>query len=317
MRLEMRSDVFGLAEALPSIIGLLACIQEGRHIWAPDSETIASASRYLQEHLPSLADGYITLARKGLVELQWTSAGEKPEVVVVDAANLSELTDDLRRAAVVVVEDCNSDGSFFEALSKVFRADRVLLALSSGWLEIRHGGGSGSLPSVAMTEIAHFRRKIRVAVMFDSDRLLPGQSTPAHAKAETLADAGALVHVLEFREIENYLPNRVLAAVLPARVSAYRLGFLKHLSAEQRAFYDMKSGFGPASGPPQVPLEQAPLFASLPHSTIRGLRGGFGKNVVSKFALMAASVTVRDFESLGTTVVAEISAILSKVAQIV
>lgn len=316
MQLELRPEIFGPPESLPTILDLLVCVQEGRHIWAPDDVALASADTYLREHLPRLADAYLTLGRKGLVDLQWTSSIERPDVVVVDATSLADLASDLRRPAIVVVEDRDSDGSFIEALCQIFNASRVLHSLSLGWLEIRHSGGSGSLPSVAREEIERFHRKVRVAVLFDSDRLLPGQCTQAHAKAAELAKSGALVHVLEFREIENYLPNRVLAAVRPIRVSSYRLRFLKLLTLEQRAFYDMKHGFGPAGGDPQVMVEQAPLFGSLAVQTIRGLRGGFGRGVASKLPGMAPSLTSRDFEALGPAVVTEINEILVKIAQV-
>jgi hypothetical protein len=314
MQLSIGSDVFTDAMSLPHLIGILRCVQDGRHVWIAEETELEAAETYMRAHVPHLADSYVGLAQKGVVELQWIGSIEKPAVISIQA---DDLVHDLSRPAVLVVEDQRSDGSFLKGLFDVFGAERLLDALSKGWLEIRHGGGGGSLPAVTLNEVGYFRRQIRVAALLDSDRLLPGEHTDAHHKAALLATHGVVSHVLELREIENYLPNHALAAVRPMRVSRYRLRFLRRLTLEQRGVYDMKSGFGPASSPPSIPPRQAPLFSSLPRETLNGLRGGFGKSVASCMTLMATSLTERDFRGLGDLVVTEIKTMLQDIAKII
>jgi hypothetical protein len=319
MQLDMRPEIFDNAAALPSIINLLTCVQDGRHVWVADESDIPAAEAYLREHAPRLADAYIGLARKGLVEVQWVAAVEKPTVVCIEADSLNDLAHDLYRPAVLAVENKDSDGSFWIALWNIFGAERLIKALQYGWLEIRHGGGSGSLPSVVRSEIALFRRQVRVAVLFDSDRLVPGESTQAHENAADLIDRGAVVHVLELREIENYIPNRVLAAIKPLRISSFRLRFLKRLNSAQRGVYDMKRGFGPATPPrrpPDIPAQQIALFNDLPADVLSGLRSGFGENIVKQMMEMVISLTEADFLTLGDSIVPEITTVIRKIASI-
>src|SRR5262249_13891263 len=111
-----------------------------------------------------------------------------------------------------IVEDQDSDGCFIRVLARVLQADQVLRALSQGWLEIEHGGG-GSLAKVAESAVGRYRRLVRVAALLDSDRMVPGQRTNSHEKADRLRLLGVLVHVLELREAENYVPNRILRTI--------------------------------------------------------------------------------------------------------
>jgi hypothetical protein len=314
--LNMTPDVFDSPASLPHIIGLLGGVQDGRHVWVAGDDELAAAEAYMRTQVPNLADSYISLARKGAVQVQWVGTVERPSAVTVQSDNLTELAHDLSRPAILVVEDHNSDGSFLITLCKIFGVERPVDALSRGWLEIRHGGGGGSLPSVTMTEIGLFKTQIRVAAMMDSDRLLPGERTDAHDKADMLRKSGAVVHVLELREIENYIPNRALAAVRPHRTSSNRLKFLKELSSDQRGVYDMKIGFGPASSSPKIPPKQIPIFANLSQQTLRGLRSGFGKNVAGCMTQMVGSLTERDFGGISASVVAEIRTLLQNIAGI-
>lgn len=317
MQIDIRPEVFSTPGSLPRILSLLECVQEGRHDWVADESVIPAAESYLHENLPLLADAYVSLSQKGLVNIQWTGSIERPSVVVIQTDNLDDISYDLARPAALVVEDERSDGSFVRSLCQAFGADRILQSLSRGWMEIRHGGGGGSVPSVAEAEVEKFRRKVRVAVMLDSDRLIPGEHTRAYETADKLRSMGAVVHVLELREIENYIPNRVLASIKPIRVSHFRLDHLKLLTPDQRAVYDMKSGFGPASGPPVVHSRQSGVFGTLASKTLVGLRAGFGTNAVTYLAAMADSLTERDFQTLGGGVVAEIATLLREIASVI
>ena len=317
MQLNMNSEIFTSSESLPYILTLLRCVQDGKHVWVADENEATAAKAYMQEHVPSLADSYSSLAQKGTVQIQWIGATQKPAVITIRADNLGDAAHDLSRPAVVVVEDLTSDGSFLISLCAIFGADRITAAHSNGWLEIRHGGGGGSLPSVTRAEINLFRRHVRVAALLDSDRLVPGEHTDAYNRAEALQKLGATVHVLELREIENYVPNRALAAVRPQRTSSRRLKFLKRLTSDQRAVYDMKHGFGPASSPPVIPPRQVPVYGGLSQETLRGLRSGFGRNVASCMNGMTTTLTKRDFHGLGTSVVAEITTMLQNLARII
>ncbi|HET8681919.1 MAG TPA: hypothetical protein VFM54_08605 [Micromonosporaceae bacterium] len=276
---------------------------------------IAAAERYLAEHAPRLAPTYVELGRKGTVAAAWSGA-TGARTVRVGAGDLADHACDLCRPALLIVEDQDSDGCFIRSLARVLRADQVLRALVQGWLEIQHGGG-GSLTKVAKSAVGRYRRQVRVAVLLDSDRLVPGQHTRSHMKADELRTLGVLVHVLELREAENYVPNRVLRAIGRPHEASRKLGLVKRLTPQQRGHFDMKTGFGPPGGPPVVPSEQAALFGDLEEDVRLGLRGGFGKDLLRRMEDAGGHLTEQDVAGLGADVLVELRALLVTIASVI
>ncbi|RCG31382.1 hypothetical protein DQ384_11790 [Sphaerisporangium album] len=124
------------------------------------------------------------------------------------------------------------------------------------------------------------------------------------------------VHVLELREAENYIPNRLLQAKKPYREASQRLKFFKKLTKEQRGHFDMKLGFGKSG---EVPENQKSLFDGLPDKVVSGLKQGFGADVIKLFQDVAAHrITEADFDrDLGSDAATELRSILTLLRQIV
>jgi hypothetical protein len=288
MRISLAADVFTESTALTDILELFRAFTSGHHdLLVAESGSITVAAEYLGEHAPKLAQAYETLANHSA---------------------------DLRRPAVFVVEDQESDGYFVKALCTVFRATRIQKALAEDWLQIEHGGGSGGVEKVAKVHANRFHLFKRVAALLDSDRLLPGQQTKAHKQAARLASDGVIVHVLEFREAENYVPNRVLAGTHNRSRASVKLAHLKRLTEQQRAHFDMKKGFA-ASGD-ILPVQQ-PLYASLGMRATQELRGGFGNDLLRRLEEDSAKLTERDFDGLGADVVPELRGLLDMLASVI
>lgn len=316
MRVDLTAETFGGAEALPDLLDLLRCFAEGRHDWVAGPAVIAAAERYLTEHAPRLAATSVCLARKATVARAWSGPGDRCVPVRVGPGDLADHTADLCRPAVLVLEDHDSDGCFVRALAEVFRAHRLRQALAHGWLEIAHGGGS-SLVKVAESVAGRYRRRVRAAALLDSDRLVPGQRTDSHRKAERLARAGVAVHVLELREAENYVPDRVLGLDDRSGGCAGKVRLLARLTPEQRGHFDMKNGFGPPQHPPAFPVEQVILFGRLDSRTLVGLRGGFGRDLLRRMAGACAELSEGDFATLGEGVATELRSLLTTLTSVV
>ncbi|MGH3943011.1 MAG: hypothetical protein ACRDTG_31190 [Pseudonocardiaceae bacterium] len=316
MRVEFALEVFTRDGPMPPIVKVLECVAEGRHDWSADPPTLDAAESYFNIHAPKMSATYLELGRKGLVGAAWQPSSATALVHVM-LSDLADVAEDLCRPAVLVVEDLNSDGFFVHAIAQVFRADRILEALSQGWLVIRHAGGE-PLVTVAQADRCTFRREVRVVALLDSDRWLPQQRTRAHDKADDLRKSGILVHVLELREAENYVPNRVLSATIARPRDAQRkLKYVKRLTLVQRGYYDMKYGFRRRNGTIAVRNEQQELFHSLEEETMRALAEGFGRNLLSKLKQNCASLTVDDFAKLGPGVVAELRELLLMINKVV
>jgi hypothetical protein len=316
MRVDLTTEAFTEADALTNLLALMRCFADGRHDWVASDAVLAAAERYLSEHAPRLAAVLLDLGRKGAVATLWGGPSGLGQLVQVSGSDLPDYTADLCRPATLVVEDQDSDGCFIRAIARVFAADRVELALANGWLEICHGGG-GSAVKVAEAAAGRYRRVPLVSALLDSDRMVPGQRTAAHDKADRLRMLGIAVHVLEFREAENYVPNRVLRGVGRAREASRRLELLRQLTLRQRAYLDMKVGFGPVNQPPRVHPAQQDLFRDVHQQVLIGLRGGFGNDLLRQMADTSESLTEQDFASLGDGVAAELRSMLLTVSSVI
>lgn len=314
MRVSLDADVFSAPESLTDLIRLGHTFAKGPHDLIAEPKAIAVAVQYFSQYASGLAQTYAALAQKGTVATAWTAAPVASPVIQVTGADLADHAEDLCRPAVIVVEDLDSDQHFIKALCTVFRAHRLRTALTAGWIEFAHGGGTGGVERVAKQEAERFKRLKRVAALFDSDRLVPGASTGSHEKADRLRAKGVIVHVLEFREAENYVPNRILAGVHYQRKTHQKLQHLKQLSPPQRAHFDMKHGFRKTRG---ISAEQQSLYQGLPPATVRGLDEGFGEHLLRWLEASSGSLTERDFASLGDDVVAELRALLGKLTSVI
>lgn len=315
MRVSLAADIFTESTDLTDILDLLRAFTSGHHdLLVAESGIITAATEYLNEHAPKLSQAYETLASKGTVASAWTATPAQGPLIQITSATLANHCADLRLPAVFVVEDQESDGHFIKALCVVFRATRIQKALAEDWLRIEHGGGSGGVEKVAKVHAGRFRLFKRVAALLDSDRLLPGQQTKAHKQAANLESDGVIVHVLEFREAENYVPNRVLARVRNRRQASRMLTHLKQLTEQQRAYFDMKKGFGPSGA---ITKGQQSLYATLDPRAKQELRVGFGSDLLRRLEEDSGTLTERDFAGLGTTVVLELRGLLDKLASVI
>lgn len=294
MRVELHPGVFTGNGPLSPIIQVMQCVAHGRHDWSADSLTLDAAERYFVIHAPTMGPTYLELGRKGLVDAAWRPPGTTT-LVRITLSDLSDVAEDLCRPAVLVVEDLESDGCFVRAIVKVFRADHLRKALSRDWLVIRHGAGE-RLVLVAQEDRRLFRCEVRVVALLDSDRRRPQERTKAHEKADGLQGSGILVHVLEFREAENYVPNRVLSATIARRKDARRkLEYIKRLSSAQRGYYDMKIGFRQKGDAFTIHSEQKELFGGLDDEIVRALGAGFGQGLLRQLESQCDNLTEEDF----------------------
>lgn len=322
MRVDLVTDVFQELAGISDLFDLLRCFANGQHDWVADPEVITAAEGYLHANLPTLADTYLDLARKGTVATQSWTPGDRQDqqdrIVRVSHANLCDMSSDLRRPAVLVVEDQDSDGCFVRALATIFGFGRVTTAISLGWLEIDHGGGCDGLVRVAQSDAKRYRCLIRVVALLDSDRKTPDERTPNHDKRDRLSLAGIAAHVLRLREAENYVPNRVLAGTgRHGQAAAQKLKLLKQLTPDQRGYYDMKHGFGPTAKDPVIPTSQQELYTSLQLPTLRGLRCGFGNDLLQRLERASTSLTENDFAGIGDTVVAELRGLMTTLDSVI
>ncbi|WP_017601606.1 hypothetical protein [Nocardiopsis lucentensis] len=321
MLVEVDSAVFAENTNALNVIRLFDLFIRDVHEWSADISQIDPVDEFFGEHVPVMRDTYRSIAMKSVAASSWRSV-DRP-LVRVEGGTLDDHLHDLSRPAVLLVENDSSDKSFLRAIALVLRADDILTAIKERNLDIRNGGGKHDAGRQAREQRDEFRLIPRVALLLDSDRMHPNAVTKCHRIADQAREFDVKAHVLEFRESENYVPNRVLAQSGHHRRMAEtsrRLEALKELTPRQRAYFDMKDGFKRTPG---KPLEPDPthegLFDDVPQRTLMRLSKGFGKNLTEKMETLASQgrVTESDLAVLGEDVVQELHRILDMLRTIV
>jgi hypothetical protein len=299
MRVELMDDVFTDASPAPghitAVFDLLTAFERGQHDWVIDDLGVEAVATYLPRHHPTLADTYTSMAQMAAVQVAYTSTTQASDPVRVTRDDLRDHSNDLCRPAIVVVEDLSSDGDYFlPALVHVFGADRIRKALEEGWLEIRHGGGVGRIPTVAAAEAARFRRVVRVVAFMDSDRETPDHESDTLKSADKTRAIPIEVHVLTFREAENYVPDKVLRQVGKSTESAVKVAALARLPRQHRRHVDIKNGFKKGFQPPH----QRTAFGAVPNDVLNDLKPGFGGTVLRTLFEMRLDLCEDDFVAM-------------------
>ncbi|MEV6035813.1 hypothetical protein AB0L65_31970 [Nonomuraea sp. NPDC052116] len=318
MRVELHSQLFAGSDHVSEIHELIQLFLRRQHEWVIDPRHAESAADFFGRHFPTLAPGYSDLAVKASVAQAWRATGE--DALFISAATIRDDVCDLRQPAILLVEDEFSDRCFLLAICHVLDGADVSEAVERQHLDIRHGGGKDRAGKQAAEAAGRFKRTPRVALLLDSDRLAPGQTTRCHKIANEVHMLGVQVHVLELREAENYAPNRVLATVRPYHETSKKIAALKSFDAAQRGYFDMKKGFhGRGGRGAGVPAGHAGLYDGVSERTINVLRTGFGDGLTELMLHNAAGrrLTEPDFAGLGAGVAAELRELLGKLRKVI
>jgi hypothetical protein len=133
----------------------------------------------------------------------------------------------------------------------------------------------------------------------------------------------SLVHLLEKRAIESYLPHTVLRRFDSSALFKEKVDSLFRMTAEQRRHYHMKAGFRLKDNPsptkaeyqasPDVQAGEKALFASVPCADWNQLSGGFGKRLSSIFTEVEFRPNADDNRSVDPDARAEIATILDEI----
>ncbi|MFC6596158.1 hypothetical protein [Kitasatospora paranensis] len=323
MRVEIPVDLLADRqgdENAELILKLIGFFREARHEWVISPHDMDVVRAFLERHVPVLAQIYLLLAQKASMAQAWAPHGGTSGVVTVAGETLAADLRDLERPAVLVVENAVYDWQMIESLARLLGCEDVIDAKEDSRLGVYNGGGKDGATRHAVDQAAQFSRTKRVVLVIDSDSFHSTDRTGNHEKAEAAAREGVSSHVLSFREMENYISNRVLARQPKKAVGmssmAKRLTSLKNFSPEQRAYFDMKHGFKGKSqrGPDQkgrhsgkagatyvIPPRHGDLYDQVAEQDLITLQEGFGTDLPGLFLqeVMRGGISERDLDGLG------------------
>nr|WP_294788439.1 hypothetical protein [uncultured Flavobacterium sp.] len=170
-----------------------------------------------------------------------------------DFFNLKEAIKFLEQPFVIVIENRKYDAPFFNSLLKHFpkQSKTISKFKDEKWLKYGMGGGT-SVSQDIDAELDTFDNEVftkmkykylRYFVIIDSDRRYPEMDLGSDKKEliKKLDENKIPYHILEKREIENYLPDEAFEEITDNE--DFINEYLK-LSPLQRDYFDLELGFG-------------------------------------------------------------------------
>jgi hypothetical protein len=172
----------------------------------------------------------------------------------------------------LILENIENDAYFIRALIKNFKkkSEKIKQHLSESWLKFDMGGGS-TIPNVIRNEKQQFENNkgkfpkeshiyLRYFVLIDSDKNHPNAILNDDKKKliQLLESNNIKYHVLEKREMENYMPDIVFSEIQGNQnyIKAYL-----DLESVQKDYFDIEKGFD--SKYQQLPLKVQELYESV------------------------------------------------------
>lgn len=159
------------------------------------------------------------------------------ELITIDI-----VLDFLGQPLKIILEDVESDRLFVEKCLELLGENQI----GEPWIEFVHGGGS-ALAKVAKS----YNGKCRTFCLIDSDIISPPNIYNTQAKPKTIKNIericqnnGYSFHVLNKREMENYLPDKALKQHLEQKRQGCEHIYFT-LSNKCKDYFDMKKGLTP------------------------------------------------------------------------
>lgn len=147
---------------------------------------------------------------------------------------------------MIILENSDNDGYFIDAILREFKTKSKTIKRfkAENWVRYAMGGGSDNIIHYVEAEKRHFNGDIRFLkffVLIDSDLEYPHTPNTKRRRLEDYFNQNSIpYHILEKREIENYLPDNLLGAIdIENRfVKSYL-----DLSSQQKDYIDIEKGF--------------------------------------------------------------------------
>lgn len=258
MLLDVEPDCFHVGADLRLVLDLLHLVQSERHEWQPPPATALAADEYFEVRLgkgkQDLAE--YQLVKKYLKDSVYPKSQVGASPVQVTVEHLKDLVHDLGQPVIVVVENRLNDGQCVLFQARLLGRDRIVRAEREGWIDFDHSGGSGQLPDLGADRRRRYRRLVRIVLVIDGDVCYPGEVSPHRGRLGRLSDDGIRVFIWPGRELENFLPVRVLVDGRGKRAQRWAQA-VRALTWPQRAHLDMKQGIPRVPKPRQAAEETA------------------------------------------------------------
>jgi len=228
----------------------------------------------------------------------------------------SQLNDILSRKAIIILENEFSDAAFIEAVLKSQDKEHLIDVRDISW-EIKGAGGCGEIPKHIISESKKMKSLKRIIVVHDSDRMFPTSTiNDIQQKIIDTANAhGVTCCTLEKREIENYIPDKLISSVDDARKNI--VSHFKSLTVNQKDHYDYKYGFKKKGGyKKRDDTAFNGLYDDLSDEVYDSIKNGFGKDIAELVYKKDTKISKHDFAARCGRINAEFNIICEAIERI-
>lgn len=325
MRVKFAPELYNDEAASHVLDEIIFLFMKDKHVWELNDPTELEGARWLESDKDGRAGARIfaevkKIITRGIYIPKGALMHSTQCIVVINVRDPStELPIDiavewLRTPVKVVVENERSDGGFLQAIIKTLGGRAVRRAAGNGLWEVQHAGGINDVPNCIDTLLAKYSRPLRIFTFVDSEGRVPGEVRASAERVREHCTARKIPFwILSKREIENYLPDKILANI-SNRQSVWEA--VSKLSPSQRDHYPMKEGFKSHGNGARVPEDQRALFDGLPDDVLKGLVGGFGDDVAAHFAT-SGDLTAAEFERRCSSNPTELKQLIDQIERLI
>ncbi|MCP4111812.1 MAG: hypothetical protein GY749_40850 [Desulfobacteraceae bacterium] len=253
MNVEILKDVFENASNEEGLNKLLHVIEGQHQLYLKDNTSELRDSKWFNNLRQTDKD----IIGDSIIRTLQILPSSTPDVTISESKtqnvfSLKEAYYYLKQPFVILLENSYNDSHFLNSLLRNFpkQGEEISAHKKERWVQYRMGGGT-TIPDVIKSEIDSFSQNIfskekhkylRYFVLMDSDKKYPDMELEPQKVnlIEFLKEKEIPYHILEKREMENYLPDEALSEINDNKdfIEAYL-----RLKPVQKDYFDLQKGF--------------------------------------------------------------------------
>lgn len=155
----------------------------------------------------------------------------------------------------IILENSYNDSKFIDAIINKYNNELLQTHFKNHWIEYSNAGGCGNIANVISEKIKSFQSQsgngskyLRCFVLIDSDKKSKLEAfKPDRIKLKAFLDGHNIkYHILEKREMENYLPDAIWNDLKDKAIDDKFKEFIDiylHFTDEQKDYFDIEQSF--------------------------------------------------------------------------
>lgn len=249
MLIELKSDLFANKANLAEINQLLSIFSDrGRYTYFCEFAEIRESELFL--NLPyterELAEQHYNRVIQESIKPNYSVSEIRSDIDF----NILEAKRFFNQPFIIILENNRNDGYFVNSLLSAFvdESAEINRHKINGWVEYGNAGGCGNIKNYIEERKSQFTvlpkeecRYLRLYVLIDSDKKYPKDKSAARIQLEEyLQENSVPFHILEKREVENYIPDEILESIdgFDDYINAYM-----SLDPVAKDYFDIERGF--------------------------------------------------------------------------